>query len=433
MPRYIHYAMEEESLQAYIDHKNMIAGEQIKLSADEITRIKLELAEFKKNDRVLFTSEGDTAFMTISGVLEPKPDPCAIMFGFDMTTYQDIIEGIQAIEKDEAILNLKLYFDTPGGNVTGLFAACDFIRNTRLNTTGIVTGMAASAGFALISQCDTIEAVNQSIEVGSIGVRIDMVDRSEQDKRNGIVKHTLVSANAPNKVVDISTKDGQQQWINRITKLEGVFINTVAVGRDTTTEDVMSNFGKGGMLIADEALKVGMIDSIISVLPDTRKTTSTANNKKTTTEIKTEEQMADITMSEEDLKKLVSDSATAAAGQVKTQMIADLNERDAKATAETNRKAGFAPLLVKFPNQVTMINDEMAKEGAEASSDFTIKLMDAETSRLAAEEELKKNADNPVDPLKPEAGADKEKLSAESDINELAAMSGLDLSTLGGK
>ena len=31
MPRYIHYAMEEESLQAYIDHKNMIAEQQINL------------------------------------------------------------------------------------------------------------------------------------------------------------------------------------------------------------------------------------------------------------------------------------------------------------------------------------------------------------------------------------------------------------------
>ena len=109
----------------------------------------------------MFTSEGDTAFMTISGVLEPKPDACAIMFGFDMTTYQDIIEGIQEVEKDESILNLEIDFDTPGGNVVGLFASCDVIRNTRLKTTGIATGMAASAGFALISQCDIVKGIKQ--------------------------------------------------------------------------------------------------------------------------------------------------------------------------------------------------------------------------------------------------------------------------------
>jgi len=394
MPRFIHYAMEEESLQAYIDHKNMIAGEQIKLSGAEIDRIKLELAEFKKNDRVLFTSEGNTATMHISGVLEPKPDPCAIMFGFDMTTYQDIIEGIEAIEKDEAILNLDLFFDTPGGNVTGLFAACDFIRNTRLNTTGIVTGMAASAGFALISQCDTIKGVNQSIEVGSIGVRTDMVDRSEQDKRNGIIRHTLVSSNAPNKVNDLSKVEDRQKIITRITKLEGVFINYVALGRNTTTDNVKSSFGAGGMLIADEALKVGMIDNIISVLPASRNTTSAENNN---TKTNTEEQMADITMTEEQLNKLVTDTATKAVEGATANFNATLEDRDAKATAETNRKAGFAPLLAKFPNQVTMINEEMAKENATASSDFTIKLMETESARVAASNEQEENSEDPVE------------------------------------
>ena len=423
MPRYVHYAMEEDSLQAYIDHKNMIAGEQIKLSGAEIDRIKLELAEFKKNDRVLFTSEGDTAFMTISGVLEPKPDPCAIMFGFDMTTYQDIIEGIQAAEKDESILNLTLYFDTPGGNITGLFAACDFIRNTRLHTTGIVTGMAASAGFALISQCDTIKGVNQSIEVGSIGVRTDMVDRSEQEKRDGIVRHTLVSSNAPNKVNDLSKAEDRAKIVTRLTKLEGVFIDYVALGRNTTTDNVKSTFGAGGMLIADDALKVGMIDNIISVLPDTRKTTSIENNKP---KIKTEEHMPDITMSEEDLKKLVSDSATAAASQVKIAMTAEIEERDAKASAETNRKAGFAPLLAKFPNQITMINEEIAKEGATANADFTIKLMDAETARLAAVDEQEDNSGDPVPPVKPDtkATADTE---AEAKVSAMASQFGIDL------
>jgi ClpP class serine protease len=386
--------MEEESLQAYIDHKNMISETSINLSAEEITRIKAELEDFQKGNKVLFSFEGDTAHMEISGVLEPKPDMCAIMFGFDMTTYQDIIEAIHEAEKNEAIQNMEILFDTPGGNVTGLFATCDVIRNSRLHFTGIVTGMCASAGFALISQCDIIKTQNQSNEVGSIGVRTDMIDRSEQDKMNGIVRHTLVSSNAPNKVVDISTKDGQQNVIDRLTKLEGVFIHTVAVGRNTTTDDVIKNFGQGGMLIADDALKVGMIDDIISVLPEARNTTGKdSKNNKTETKLQGDN-MADITMSEEQLNKLVSDTATKAVEGATASFNASMVERDKISLAETNRKAGFITMANNYPEMSEMINKEMAVEGATADADFFIKVASADKARIAALDEQNTNSEN---------------------------------------
>jgi len=391
MPRYIYYAMEEETLQGYIDHKNLISEQSINLSAEEVSRIKLELEEFRVNDRVLFTIDGNTASMNISGVLEPKPDPCAIMFGFDMTTYSDIINGISEAEANPAIENMKLFFDTPGGNIVGLFKACDSVRNSSLNITGIVVGMAASAGYALLSQCDRIELENESNEVGSIGVRTDRIDRTEQDRQNGVVRHTLVSENAPNKVSDISTEKGRLQVIERITKFESVFIDYVAIGRNTTAENVKENFGKGGMLIAREALQAGMIDNIISTINKPVALSDVKSPVSITGQTETLEQgdnMADITMSEEDFQAKIEAAANGAAEKTAEKLTATF-EADRKAeAAEAERKSGFSALLAAYPEQASMINDEIAKEDAHATAEFALKVGSAEKSRLSAAAEL---------------------------------------------
>ena len=248
-----------------------------------------------------------------------------------------------------------------------------------------------------------------------------MIDRSEQDKRNGIVRHTLVSSNAPNKVADISTEDGRQNIINRITKLEGVFIDYVALGRNTTAENVMKNFGQGGMLIASEALEVGMIDDIISVLPQTRNTTSSEN-----TEINEgENKVADITMSEEQLNKLVTDTATKAVDGATANFKVSLAERDAKSTAETERKQGFTDLKAIYPNQASMIDEECKKEGATVNMAFIKKCAEAETARLSAEDELKKNAgDKVIDGAKPKV---EDNTEATATVTALAGQLGVDI------
>jgi len=387
--------MEQSSLQAYIEHKNMIAEQSINLSSEEIDRIKAELQEFKSGDRVLFTvDDNKTAHMSITGVLEPKPDPCAIMFGFDMTTYSDIINGITEAEKTEGIENMVLYFDTPGGNVVGLFKAADVIRNSSLNITGKVVGMAASAGYALLSQCKLVECENESNEVGSIGVLTTRIDRTEQDKRDGIVRHTLVSDDTPNKAPDVSTEKGRLQITERLTKIKNVFVGYVAAGRNTTTTNVSDNFGKGAVLIARDALNAGMIDKIESELPTIQKATEPKLKK-----ISTEELMADITLSEEKINEMVEKAALKATETT----AATFEKRIATAEAETKRKAGFQALIAKYPNQISLINDEMNKPGAIATADFAIKMAETEASRIAAETEQKSNATDKVDDTKPKA------------------------------
>lgn len=389
MPKYAIYAMDKDSLIKYTDFKNKISLESVKLSTQDIKRISADIQSERADGRPLFTTDDNgSAFITVAGPLEPKPDVCAILFDMEMTTYADIITATKEAEADDNIKNITYYFDTPGGNVVGLFKTADVIKNTTKPTTAIVTGMCASAGYALASQCDNIEAENISNEIGSIGVATEIIDYSENDKGRGVKRYVLTSENAENKRPDVTTDEGRAKIITRLTDLESVFIEYVAIGRDTTIDNVKENFGRGGVMLSRDALKVGMIDNIQSEI------TSISQTSNTKPQNQTEGEGDNMEMSAEEIAKIASDAATAAAIQVKTEMTAEMDRREASAKAEAERKAGFTSLLNKYPNQSAMINEEMTKEGATANADFAIKVAEAEAARISALNEQNDNADD---------------------------------------
>lgn len=133
--------------------------------------------------------------------------------------------------------------------------------------------------------------------------------------------------------------------------------------------------------------------------------------------------MGDITMTEEQLAKVASDAATAAAGQVKTEMTAEMNSRDAARTAENKISAGFATLKSSFPEMSAMITDEQKKDGAVADLDFGLKVAEADKARIEAADKLKKDADAVVPVLNPD-GTPKE---TDESGNILAGYMGLEL------
>ena len=131
MSKAVLYAMDERYLQAYIDGKNEIAAAVAsgKISAEMIDRVKAEMSDFHdERKKELYTVDDQgVANITVAGPLEPKPDPCAVMFDIEMTTYSDIIEATRKAESDPRVVSKDYHFSTPGGNVVGLFRAADEI------------------------------------------------------------------------------------------------------------------------------------------------------------------------------------------------------------------------------------------------------------------------------------------------------------------
>ena len=214
----------------------------------------------------IFKSAGNTAEIAVTGVLTNKPNFMAMLFGGGNTTYANIISAIGAAEQDPIIEKIELAIDSPGGEFAGLFDLIEVMDVANKPITAVVSNMAASAAYAIAAASNTIIAKNQSARIGSVGIVVDM----RLDKN----KVSITSTNAPNKRPDVSTTEGIAVVRAELDEVHNLFVSSIAKGRKMSVEKVNAGFGQGGMFLADEALKRGMIDSVSKVQLQSVKTTN---------------------------------------------------------------------------------------------------------------------------------------------------------------
>lgn len=213
------------------------------------------------SDNRILTVAGDVAQINIEGVLTNKPDWIARFFGGGNTTYAEIQQALATAAADRSIRSAVLNINSGGGSVIGLFDTLAAIEAFPKPVTARIGGMGASAAYAIAAQADKIYAANPATMVGSVGVAVairvspDIVD--------------IASSNAPNKRPDASTEEGQAVIRAELDDIEEVFIASIAEGRKTDVAKVKAEFGQGGILLAGEAVKRGMIDAITEPIPGT--------------------------------------------------------------------------------------------------------------------------------------------------------------------
>jgi len=178
------------------------------------------------------------------------------------TQYTAIINAIENAEANPDVEKIVLEMNTPGGYVDGVIDVVKAIRNAKKPITAKAGYLIASAGYWIASATDKIVATTNIASFGSIGVLVSYVDYSEYLKKEGIKEIVLTSTDAPEKYIDGGTEEGQKKIIERLNRIHLEFVESVAKGRNTTVETVNETFGKGGVLFAEEALKIGMIDEI---------------------------------------------------------------------------------------------------------------------------------------------------------------------------
>ncbi len=260
------YAMDAGYLDQHLTKMENASAEDKKLALEQFGDVQ--------SDGIMVREGGsETASLNISGPLTVSgPSPLARYFGFGGTGYNEIISTAQMLAKDPTVKNVKLLMNTPGGTVEGMDEAKQALDLLALDkeVTAENHGMIASAGYYIAMSASKIKALSPLSVIGSIGVVVAGLDFSGAMESNGVRKIKIVSKNAPDKQADPTTDKGRDIIQAQIDAMERVFINTVAEGRNTTTEDVIANFGKGGLLIANDpgegnpdALSVGMIDSVV--------------------------------------------------------------------------------------------------------------------------------------------------------------------------
>lgn len=209
---------------------------------------------------------GRVAIVPVAGVVSQR---CSMMEeASGAVSCERIGAQIDNLVADPSVKTIVMDFDSPGGSVFGVPELGAKIRAARdqKRIIGMANATAASAAYWLISQTSEVN-VTPSGWVGSIGVYTAHEDWSKFEEELG-VKTTLISAgqykvegNPYNPLSDEARAEMQRQ----VDHYYEEFLAAVAKGRGVSEAKVRSNFGKGRMVLAEEAVQAGMADRVATL------------------------------------------------------------------------------------------------------------------------------------------------------------------------
>lgn len=206
------------------------------------------------------TSDG-VAVIDICGTLVRRAHGLHALSG--LTSYEQIEADWIGALQDDSVKAILVLFDTPGGEVAGLFDLCDKLAAHRGSkpTYAAVQEMACSAGYALAAVCDKI-FITQTSSVGSIGVFCMHVDQSQFDAKVG-VKVSYIQAGAKKTdgnehepLSDTAREDLQAH----IDYPYGLFVGLVSRNRGISEDEVRAT--EAGVPLPQQAIDLGLADAI---------------------------------------------------------------------------------------------------------------------------------------------------------------------------
>jgi signal peptide peptidase SppA len=179
------------------------------------------------------------------------------------TSIENLSRDYRAALDNPAVHQIVLNVNSPGGQVDGINEFADQIRAgaAKKPVTAYVDGQAGSGGYWLASAASRIVA-NESAFLGSIGVVVSVTDNRDAQERQGVKRYEIVSTKSPLKRTDVRTDEGRAQLLAIADSIADLFIGRVSQFRGTTADRVTSDFGRGAMLPARQAIAAGMADAL---------------------------------------------------------------------------------------------------------------------------------------------------------------------------
>lgn len=178
-------------------------------------------------------------------------------------TYSRLRATIELALNSQDVEKIVLEINSPGGDVNGLFEACEYITKAKeiKPIHAHVTGMCCSAAYAIAGSCTDISATETS-EIGSVGVYAQAFDYSGWEKKNGILSRIFRSKNADKKNQSAFTEEGAKDIQEKIDFYEDCFYTVLSEGRGIEREKCIEDFGNGAVFLSADALERNMIDLI---------------------------------------------------------------------------------------------------------------------------------------------------------------------------
>ena len=248
------WAILPEKLQSIAD---LIA---LKVSG-ELTDAEIQ-AKFSAGPRPSAKSSGSIAVIPIHGAITPHASLFTIIFGG--TPLDTLAADFRQAVADPNVSAIVLDIDSPGGAVAGLPEMAAEILDARKDKKIVAHATtAASAAYWLGSAAGEL-SVSPSGMVGSIGVIAAHEDMSKALENEGI-KISLITAGkykADGNPFEPLSESARAELQSKVDGFYGMFVKSVAKGRGVSQEAVRSGFGEGRMVMASDAVKIGMADRI---------------------------------------------------------------------------------------------------------------------------------------------------------------------------
>jgi ClpP class serine protease len=208
---------------------------------------------------------GDRGLIVINGPIIPRATAFSETSG--IVSIDKLTQDFKALEANESVEKIQILIDSPGGAITGISDFAALIKSSKKITSAFVVGQAASAAYWIASAADYIISTDTG-QAGSIG----MVLTHQTTVKSG--ERVFISSQSPHKRLNPDTKEGRFVAQKLVNEIADVFIGAVATNRNVSIDAVLEDFGKGGVLLAKDALAVGMIDGISTIdefMTDTKK------------------------------------------------------------------------------------------------------------------------------------------------------------------
>jgi capsid assembly protease len=209
---------------------------------------------------------GGVAVIPIYGPISHRETLFSMIFGG--TSTQRFSASLSQALGDSSISTIIFDVDSPGGTVDGVPELSSEIFNARgkKRMIAVCNAMAASAAYWIATAADEV-VVTPSGQVGSIGVFAAHEDISKALEEEG-VKVTLISAGKyktegmPYEPLSAEARASMQKMVDTFGEL---FINAVARNRGVGSSAVRHGFGEGRVVLANDAMRMGMVDGIATL------------------------------------------------------------------------------------------------------------------------------------------------------------------------
>jgi signal peptide peptidase SppA len=216
----------------------------------------------ERTDNGYSLTTGGVAVLPVHGTLVQRGDSLDAMSG--LTGYNVISRRLQAALADPKVKGIVLEFDSPGGEVAGVFELAGQIQAATKPVWAHANEMMFSAAYALGVGASDITMAQTSM-VGSVGVIMLHVDQSQADAKKGFV-YTPIYAGA--RKVDYSSHaplsdQARATAQEQVDRLYQIFVDHVAEARAIDPAVVKAT--EAGLLTPGQALDTGMGDGQASL------------------------------------------------------------------------------------------------------------------------------------------------------------------------